>query len=966
MAYLVPIAISKVLGKPQSSLGLIASAKGLHQPLLFLDTASFDNNPTALFQTTPSPTIAAASTSTKVTSTTTCSVCPLAVAFTAVPAKHFEKTEGKALETASSPSARLRRMWGHPRHRASRQPSQDRQRCATSRPESSQPRWLLLYLVRRSRIPRCCPLRQQIPEQHRPPLSPRPMRARMKRAISTTSIASTSIPANSILVTSIPATSNSDTSILATLIRTTSTSGTLAFLISISTHSVLISRNSSKSGQLQRVLSAFIIRTIPIPEHLRKQLIEQHLRLDILSLAFNELNIHIASVTAPISSDALETVSGQIPMQFVDLRVPISSEPAGPSRYASPQTCLRRLRLPRARLKTQVRFGRAMQHSLARQGGTTAPKPQTSNITLEAAANSATATTSEPVKGASPIPTSEAAKKQRAPVSGGLAIPVGSPQFRTLQNNKQLSLALSAPWLTPTSQIGPSGTTTRPVSLLKLIVVAKSTGLNANTTTLLQSTCFVQPSLGLMEGTSFTSPVLLAIPTGSTRADDANYSDTPSSEPMTRARARGSPIKIVAIPTTLPPLDQTIFEHISLDESPRAAFEHSTVTESLADSFQFVKSDTDILNGFSNLPTSTLFQQLPLKVLRIKSLKPFKHTSVPAPTTLSICEKKSVIRLSHFKRQRVRLPPAASTSANSTSKLLEVVKLSAPSPKSENLTSDTHRQQASKQADIQRCYDLENCSRSNLPSEPACSLHVNRASTAPSVFGKPKPDLAVKRKEKEINIMQIICCNDVLMSVAVLVWRQEIHRTTCCICTSLEYGKSHMTKPHLSWSHLSITGPGPPLSPAIAGSLETAITATTTVSQLSQSASPTPVPLPSRTPRPHQPGSLVLIATWLTSAVPAAEQTTPSSPVNLTIVAKHPKTGAGTSEQLPEVSSSQPSLSLLVGAAATSTPLPGIASSLSPNTLPADDATIPEPVMHARTWESHAKKPSSSPTLPPK
>ena len=153
----------------------------------------------------------------------------------------------------------------------------------------------------------------------------------------------------------------------------------------------------------------------------------------------------------------------------------------------------------------------------------------------------------------------------------------------------------------------------------------------------------------------------------------------------------------------------------------------------------------------------------------------FKHTSVFAPTTLSICEKKSVILLAHFKRQRVCLPPAASTSANSTSKLLEVVKLSAPSPKSDNLTSDTHRQQASNQADIQRRYDLENCLRSNLATDPASSLHVFRASTAPSVFAETKPDLAVKRKEKEINIMQIICWNDVLMSVAVFVWRQEIH-----------------------------------------------------------------------------------------------------------------------------------------------------------------------------------------------
>ena len=145
---------------------------------------------------------------------------------------------------------------------------------------------------------------------------------------------------------------------------------------------------------------------------------------------------------------------------------------------------------------------------------------------------------------------------------------------------------------------------------------------------------------------------------------------------------------------------------------------------------------------------------MPRKVLRIKSPEPFKHTSVPAPTSLSIGEKKIVFRLSHFKRQRVRLRPAASTSANSTSKLLEVVKLSAPSPKSENLTSDTHRQQASKQADIQLSYDLENCSRSNPASEHTRFPRVHRDSPSSPVFAEPDPDLAVTRKEKETNVMR--------------------------------------------------------------------------------------------------------------------------------------------------------------------------------------------------------------------
>ena len=207
-----------------------------------------------------------------------------------------------------------------------------------------------------------------------------------------------------------------------------------------------------------------------------------------------------------------------------------------------------------------------------------------------------------------------------------------------------------------------------------------------------------------------------------------------------------------------------------------------------------------------------------------------------------------------------------------------------------------------------------------------------------------------------------------------------------------------MTKPHPPWSHPSINGPGPPSSPAIAGSLEKATSATTTVLQPSQSASPIPArgttearspvdifdepathaPLPSRTPRPHQPIYLVPATNWLTSAVPVSttEQTTHSPAVKLKIVAKHSKTGAGTSRQLPKVSLAQPSSALLTGAAATSTPLPtcqersGSASSSSTNTLPADAnnlaTTIPEPVTRARTRMSHAKTPSSSPTLPPK
>ena len=309
-----PIPPTEVLRQPQSSLGLIASAKELHQQLSSLDTASLKNNHTAPFLTTPS--WAAASTLTEVTSTTTCSVYPLSVAFTAVSAKHLGKTEGKALETASSPSARLRRMWRFSRHLSSRKPSHDRQRCVFSRPESSQPPWLLRYLVRRSRIFRCCPLRQQIFEQHRPPLSPRPMRAKLKRAI----------PATYFSYLKFRYFGFSYLDLYYLNFRNP------VFFIPNSTHSLAISRNSSQSGQLLRLLSALKIRTLPIHKHLSKRLIKPHLKLNTSSLAFNKLRIHNASLTAPISSNVLGTVSGRILMQFVNLRVLISSESAGPFR----------------------------------------------------------------------------------------------------------------------------------------------------------------------------------------------------------------------------------------------------------------------------------------------------------------------------------------------------------------------------------------------------------------------------------------------------------------------------------------------------------------------------------------------------------------------------------------------------------------------------------------------------------
>ena len=91
LAFLGPITISKVLRQPQSSLGLIASAKGLHQPLKYLDTMSLDNTHTEPFLTTLSPKCGAGFTLTKATSTTTCSVFPLSLARTAFLAVHDQK-----------------------------------------------------------------------------------------------------------------------------------------------------------------------------------------------------------------------------------------------------------------------------------------------------------------------------------------------------------------------------------------------------------------------------------------------------------------------------------------------------------------------------------------------------------------------------------------------------------------------------------------------------------------------------------------------------------------------------------------------------------------------------------------------------------------------------------------------------------------------------------------------------------
>ena len=91
MVFLGPIAISKVFRQPKSSISLIASAKGLNQPLSSFDTACLEKNPTVPILKTPSSKCAAASTLTKATSTTTCSAFPLSVASTEVPAEHGQK-----------------------------------------------------------------------------------------------------------------------------------------------------------------------------------------------------------------------------------------------------------------------------------------------------------------------------------------------------------------------------------------------------------------------------------------------------------------------------------------------------------------------------------------------------------------------------------------------------------------------------------------------------------------------------------------------------------------------------------------------------------------------------------------------------------------------------------------------------------------------------------------------------------
>ena len=208
-------------------------------------------------------------------------------------------------------------------------------------------------------------------------------------------------------------------------------------------------------------------------------------------------------------------------MQSIDSRVPISSEHAGPSRYASTATGVWRPRLCRARLTTQVRLWRARQHRLApRRGcarkpdipsrlpGTIAPEPSASHMALETAANSATSTTSEPADGyiASSIPASGAAKKQYVPVPSVIATQEVFPQLRTLQPNKPVSLTPSASWLTPTLQTSASASTTRPLRL-KVMVVAKSTGFDTSITARPHTNFLDQPSLALLAGTLSTSPI---------------------------------------------------------------------------------------------------------------------------------------------------------------------------------------------------------------------------------------------------------------------------------------------------------------------------------------------------------------------------------------------------------------------------------------------------------------------------
>ena len=183
-------------------------------------------------------------------------------------------------------------------------------------------------------------MRLQLPATHRPPLSPRPTRPRLKRAISFTSIRATSIPV----------TSSSDTSGSATSIYTTSTSESLATSIPNNTPSTVDLYSSSQSGELQQVLTALNIETFPIPKTFLKKLIEPHLRLNTSDFALNQVRIPIAFVTALRSSSALATVPEPSPMQSVGSRIPFSSKQANPSRYASTPIRFRQLRLFRARL----------------------------------------------------------------------------------------------------------------------------------------------------------------------------------------------------------------------------------------------------------------------------------------------------------------------------------------------------------------------------------------------------------------------------------------------------------------------------------------------------------------------------------------------------------------------------------------------------------------------------------------
>lgn len=223
----------------------------------------------------------------------------LSVAITAVSAEQLDQTVGEAFKTACLPSARLRRMWRFPKHRKSSKPCQNRELCAPLRAESSQPGWLLCYLVRRSRIARWFPLRQQLSKQVRFPVPPRFMQARLNREIPIISIEFTSNWSTSFSAISIPATSYLDTSRSISLICTTSSSKTLAPLIPNNTHSLGISRNSNQSNQLKRLLSALKTRTLPLLEQLRKRLIKPSIGLNTSSLALNESRIHIASGNRP-------------------------------------------------------------------------------------------------------------------------------------------------------------------------------------------------------------------------------------------------------------------------------------------------------------------------------------------------------------------------------------------------------------------------------------------------------------------------------------------------------------------------------------------------------------------------------------------------------------------------------------------------------------------------------------------